>query len=274
MDENKEDLLTIGRFADASRLSLKALRLYDRLGLLPPYYVDPHSGYRFYHVKQLERARLILLLRQIDMSLTIIKEVLDASQTTARAILDAYWREVETNLEANRKVVEHLHTILQEEQIMPYSVEVKDFPQLQIISINRKVSIKDLERYIQHSIETLIDYARTNDAKITLDPLGIYHGAVNEDSDGPVEICLPLDQTLESTREIHFRTLGPVKVASTKISRDQSQFPDILEAYDAVFDWVRNQRRKVKGPPWEIYIGNPKTTGPDDPFIEIAWPFQ
>jgi DNA-binding transcriptional MerR regulator len=273
-ENNVEDLLSIGRFAEASRLSLKALRLYDELGLLPPHHVDPDSGYRFYHVNQLERARLILLLRQIDMSLNTIKEMLEAPNNTARAILDAYWREVESSLEANRKIVQYLHTIFQEEEAMAYSVEVKEFPRLHIISINSKVSIKNLESYIQRSIGTLIAYASANDAKSTRDPLGIYHGAVNEDSEGPVEICLPLDQALQPTREIHFRTLGPVKVASTTITHNQSQFPAILEAYDAVFDWVRNQGRRVKGPPWEIYIGNPETTGPDDPFIEIAWPLQ
>jgi protein phosphatase len=36
--------LTIGAFAQASRLSLKALRLYDDLGLLAPARVDPDSG--------------------------------------------------------------------------------------------------------------------------------------------------------------------------------------------------------------------------------------
>jgi DNA-binding transcriptional MerR regulator len=51
-------LLTIGAFARASRLSPKALRLYDDLGLLRPVEVDPASGYRFYDPAQLDRARL------------------------------------------------------------------------------------------------------------------------------------------------------------------------------------------------------------------------
>jgi PPM family protein phosphatase len=39
------ELLTIGAFAKASRLSPKALRLYDELGLLVPALTDPLSGY-------------------------------------------------------------------------------------------------------------------------------------------------------------------------------------------------------------------------------------
>ncbi len=38
------DLLTIGVFAARARLSAKALRLYDRLGLLAPAHVDEVSG--------------------------------------------------------------------------------------------------------------------------------------------------------------------------------------------------------------------------------------
>ncbi|HEY3894824.1 MAG TPA: MerR family transcriptional regulator [Pseudonocardiaceae bacterium] len=51
--------LTIGEFARASRLTQKALRLYDELGLLPPAHVDPRSGYRTYDLAQLERAQLV-----------------------------------------------------------------------------------------------------------------------------------------------------------------------------------------------------------------------
>ena len=39
-DPTEAELLTIGRFSKASRLSLKALRLYDAQGLLPPAMVD------------------------------------------------------------------------------------------------------------------------------------------------------------------------------------------------------------------------------------------
>ncbi|OGO18800.1 MAG: hypothetical protein A2Z14_07505 [Chloroflexi bacterium RBG_16_48_8] len=136
------------------------------------------------------------------------------------------------------------------------------------------MTIEDLESYIEQAIETLVAHAREREAEITEEPLGIYHGAVNEDSNGPVEICLPIYRLLQPTRGIDSRSIAPTKVASTTLTRSQAQFPDILEAYDAVFDWVRQQRRKVMGPPWEIYVGNLKSVGSEDPFIEIAWPFR
>lgn len=48
-------------------LSIKALRLYDRLGLLQPAAVNQYNGYRRYHEDQLFAARLIAMLRRLDM---------------------------------------------------------------------------------------------------------------------------------------------------------------------------------------------------------------
>ena len=51
-----ENLLTIGEFAEATRLSPKALRLYAEHGLLSPTRVDNDSGYRYYRTEQLHAA--------------------------------------------------------------------------------------------------------------------------------------------------------------------------------------------------------------------------
>jgi hypothetical protein len=51
--------MTIGEFSRRSQLSPKALRLYERLGLLRPVAVDQRNGYRRYHESQLYTARLI-----------------------------------------------------------------------------------------------------------------------------------------------------------------------------------------------------------------------
>jgi protein phosphatase len=88
------ELLTIGAFARAARLSPKALRLYDELGLLPPAAVDSESGYRFYDPGQLEQARLIAWLRRIGMPLVRIRVVVGLDHGAAAAEVAAYWAEV------------------------------------------------------------------------------------------------------------------------------------------------------------------------------------
>ena len=71
-------MIAIGAFASLTRLSIKALRLYNQLGLLQPQWVDPQSGYRFYGVDQLTSARMIRNMREMEMPLATIRQVLAA----------------------------------------------------------------------------------------------------------------------------------------------------------------------------------------------------
>ncbi|GDY33359.1 MerR family transcriptional regulator [Gandjariella thermophila] len=101
-------LLTIGAFARASRLSPKALRLYDELGLLRPVRVDPVSGYRFYHPDQLEVARLVAWLRRLGMPLARIRVVCELPPADAAREVAAYWRQVEVDIESRRNLAAFL----------------------------------------------------------------------------------------------------------------------------------------------------------------------
>jgi serine/threonine protein phosphatase PrpC len=117
------DLLTIGAFAQASRLSPKALRLYDSLGLLTPAHVDEVSGYRFYRPDQLERARLVAWLRRLGMPLTRIGAVCDLARDApdqAAAQIAVYWAETEAELTARRALAAYLISYLSgDEPTMP-----------------------------------------------------------------------------------------------------------------------------------------------------------
>ncbi|MYW01546.1 MerR family transcriptional regulator [Streptomyces sp. SID3343] len=95
-------LVTIGAFARASRLSAKALRLYDELGLLVPAYVDPVTGYRRYAPEQLERARLVAWLRRLGMPLARIRAVCDLDGPAAAHEVRAFWAGVEADTAARR----------------------------------------------------------------------------------------------------------------------------------------------------------------------------
>lgn len=101
-------LLTIGAFARACRLSPKALRLYDELGLLTPDRVDPHSGYRHYAPAQLERARLVAWLRRLGMPLARIREVCELAPDAAAGAVAAYWAQVEADTAARRDLAAFL----------------------------------------------------------------------------------------------------------------------------------------------------------------------
>lgn len=80
----EDDLLSIGRFARLAGLSVGALRHYDELGVLRPADIDPDTGYRRYARSQLETARTIARLRDLEVPLDEIRDVLAIDDAAAR----------------------------------------------------------------------------------------------------------------------------------------------------------------------------------------------
>ena len=69
MQEEKRELFRIGEVARLFGLSVGTLRHYEKIGLLPPEFVDPQTGYRYYSTRQFESLNTIRYLRALDMPL-------------------------------------------------------------------------------------------------------------------------------------------------------------------------------------------------------------
>jgi protein phosphatase len=82
--------IRIGDFARMSQMSVKPLRYYDRMGLFKPVEIDRFTGYRYYNEAQLKPARLVLILRRLDMPLALIQHLHGQYQTCAGATGDQH----------------------------------------------------------------------------------------------------------------------------------------------------------------------------------------
>lgn len=73
--ERNVTMLKIGEFSKLSYLTIKALRFYEKEGLLIPQKVDQKTGYRFYKTSQLTDAAMIKSYRQLGLTIEEIKEI-------------------------------------------------------------------------------------------------------------------------------------------------------------------------------------------------------
>lgn len=230
--------MPIGEFAAASRLSQKALRLYGENGVLAPAWVDPDSGYRYYGTDQLRTATLVALLRRAGMPLAEIRSFLRDPSVEQ---VDDYERTVADEFAERRRVLRYVKRILKEEPM--YDVLTKKVDEQAYRSRMQHVLVPALEPFI---VDTFRELGR-DDAR---EPgFVLYHGAVNNEEDGPVEVCVPTDDG--------DRRLPAGEIAFTEISGEQCQFPEILGAYDAVYRWVKQHGREAAGPAREIYLRGP-----------------
>ena len=189
-----DPLLSIGVFARRSRLSMKALRLYDRLGLLKPADVDPENGYRRYRESQLVTARLVVMLRRLDMPLAQVAEIVSAPGPLAVERLRAYWEAFERRVAGQRELVAHIQSRLSgEEGNLPFGeIRQRQVPEQLVLTEQRHVQVEHLPSWIGAAMGRLMKSARRYGG-LAGDPFVVYYGEVNEDSDGPAEACVPID---------------------------------------------------------------------------------
>ena len=66
----KSNLMSIGKMADINHLSVATLRLYDKIGLIKPEYVDAETGYRFYDIRQNARLDMTCIYERFGYELS------------------------------------------------------------------------------------------------------------------------------------------------------------------------------------------------------------
>ena len=64
-----KNYLTIGDLAKLKGVSVKALRYYEKIGILKPDYINPENNYRYYHPKQLIKVDFIIALLELNVPL-------------------------------------------------------------------------------------------------------------------------------------------------------------------------------------------------------------
>lgn len=147
--------LSIGEFSERTRLSPKALRLYGELGLVVPARVDPGSGYRLYEEEQVEHARLVGLLRRLDMPLAKIGEVLALNRRDAAAALADWWDEVQHVNDERRRLVGYLQARLRGDDQAMYEIELRRVPERTVLSISRHVYTTETDAFFNDAFARL-----------------------------------------------------------------------------------------------------------------------
>lgn len=269
-----KDLLSIGAFANLTRLSIKALRLYDQLGLLQPRFVEPQSGYRFYGVDQLVRARMIRNMRQMDMPLATIRRVLAAlasSPEQAEALAGEYAEMREQQARQTREQVHRLiQQIQQEHNPMSFEVTIKQIAPQQVLSSTHHIKVNKLDATIRSTLKVMYDILKEQNLEAASAPFGFFHGPINEQEDGPIEICLPVDGSVTSQGSVEVKQLQGGNAACVMTVGAQTDFPNILGAYDAAADWIQKNGYAMAEPPREVWHSGPG----DSPKMEIVWLYK
>jgi DNA-binding transcriptional MerR regulator len=263
--------ISIGRFSRLTRLSIKALRLYDEIGLLPPASVDEDTGYRYYSYGQVQRAMIIRLLRDLDMPLPEIGEIVGTDDSeTARDRLRAHRSRVEQRLADTRSALSRLERLIERwEGAMPYEVAVKEEAPRDVLCIAARTSLATIGETIGECFGELMGYVQEHGLQMTGPPLIAYPDPIHQEAEGTIEWCFPIAGPAQPHGRIELRRLSGGPVAWT---HHVGPYDQVGAAYAALDAWVAESGRQVAGPPREVYLNDPQTTAPEELLTEVVWP--
>ncbi len=200
--------VSIGEFAQRSRLSIKALRLYDKRRVLVPARVDKTSGYRYYDLAQLEDARLVAMLRQLDLSLGAIRKLVACDPVDAAEQIAAHWRKVESVHDARRELADYLVNRLSGKSYVMYEVATREIPERSVLCLKRNVDEKGAWALGKEFIAILRERPLPKMEGREGAMFSIYWGEVSADSDGPVEWCKPVPESGAQALASHYPELS------------------------------------------------------------------
>ncbi|MEM9035947.1 MAG: MerR family transcriptional regulator [Actinomycetota bacterium] len=273
-----DPLMSIGMFSRASLVSIKALRAYHDQGLLIPAEIDPDTGYRSYRVSQLADAQIIKRLRDLDVPLRDVAEVMSARDPRiTRKVITEHATEMQRRLDDVTRIVEELQRAVEIPTIhTPVHVRVE--PPVDILAVTG--SVEDPEGYADFLGAAYAQlWAGLGETGLELaGPSGaLYPGEVRGE---PEEITAFLPVGLlgggapSLPAGLAVERLPSVTAA---VMTHVGSYDSCGETYRQLGAWVAQHAESAAEPVRELYVVSvdPATGGllPDDQLrTEIVWP--
>lgn len=249
----------IGEFARLSGASVKALRFYDRLGILKPACVDIRTGYRLYEARQLQDITAIFALKELGASLAEIRRVTSRSQDPVerRKLLESLRRRTLTTIDHAQRSLQWLELALEEAQTPSAAVpiSIKQRPHMRVASIRASLrcydDVDEIERELRKAVSE-----RGADLRGVLWHRCEEAGVI----EGEPFVATAIRPALRCIYDI--KELPAITAATAYCALDDAA---AVRTYEALARWIRQRGYRLAGPKREINMGQ---------ILEVQFPIE
>lgn len=255
-------MFAIGDFSKLARVTVKALRLYDQMGLLKPARIDPATGYRHYSAAQLPRLNRILVLKELGFSLESAGRLLDEGLSTAelRGMLHLRREEQADRLAQEQARLKNLERWIDgmDDPAWSASMEIliKSTPAQWLVAMRGKI-----ENY--SGVGQLFGevYGRLGAKAGAGLPVAIWHDNEYRESDIDAEAGILLDNPIPVASPLECREL-PAQDVACYVHR--GSYASLGGAYQRLTAWIEERNLAMAAPPREIYLHMSSPVRQDD----------
>jgi len=272
--------IPIGRFSTITRLTRKALRYYDRKGLLVPEAKDSITGYRYYTGDQIQRGVKIKHLSMLGFSVEEISEYLKAEEdgevAKVNSLVESRLRDTETELRRLKRVASllnknHYMELMKETMSEP---SVKEVPQIRVICKRDQGAIGETIGRLIGELMSVVQLPenQANFVRIVGPFMTTYHDQEYKEKDADIEVAVPITGkvTLDDP-SFEIKNLPERKVASLV---HKGSYETIGMAYKKLYDYIVKNGLEMSAPMMDIYLNDPNTVELDEILTEIQAPVK
>lgn len=250
-----KDSYSIGEFSQVTGLSVKTLRFYHEKGILIPTSVNQTTGYRFYDAGKIEKARVIMRLRQMEFSIEDIATVLGECGDEADILnyLERQKHVLQQRIQEDRDIVRSLNEIIVKEKAAqqllegaPYKVEEKAVEPVLIAGIRMKGRYSDCSAGFSR-------LGKAAGRHICGKAICLYYDGEYRDGDADFEPCFPIRREV-AVEGASVRRLGGAKCL-TLVHR--GPYDQLGRSYAKLLKQADERKLTIALPTREVYVKGP-----------------
>lgn len=260
--------MPIGRFARATRLTVKALRHYDEEGLLPPAYVDLASGYRYYARRQAPDALVIGMLRELGVGLPAIRAILAAAGPERARLLAEEAARARGEMARRQRALRAIERLARAGDVLPYEVAVRDEPPHLVA---RRTLSTGTERLVPDSTELVLALLTElrEAGRAPRDPVLCMNGEPDADEVLLVHACVAVAPPPPRLATAVIEDLPGGRFACVTHA---GSYEELGLAYHALYAWAQLHGHEPRGLIREVYRNDPTEVGADELVTELMMP--
>jgi DNA-binding transcriptional MerR regulator len=266
-------MFKIGDFSKLTRVSVRMLRYYDEMGLLPPAKVDDFTNYRYYSAKQIEKLSLIVHLRDMGFNVAEIAQVISQDSKKAQTdMLVKKRREIKQSIKKQNEMLAKIDSVInnfkKEKQNMSYNVGTKSVPSYKVISYRQVIPAYNAEGELWEKLGT---YMGKNNIESSGFCYATYHDGEYKEKKVDVEVVMEVKELSGDRDGFLYKKTEPIDLAVYVLV--PGDYQNISPAYAYLANWIEENGYTVTGLVRQIPIKGPwNEQNPDDYLNEIQIP--
>lgn len=270
-------MFSIGEFSQITGLTVKTLRFYHEKQLLVPAAIDPATGYRSYDDRNVDRARVIVALRELEFSLDDIAAILAdcADDEDLVAFLERQRTSLAERIGQLAGAVRQIDRLIHEQRQgregptmsqQKVEIEVRDIQPVLVAGVRMQGRYSDCGRGF-----SLL--GKRVGRHIAGKPLCLYYDGEYREDDANFEPCFPIRQIVQA-EGVDVRELPGTRCV---VAIHRGPYESLGRSYQRALRYMKEHNLAVSLPTREVYLKGPGMIfrgNPEKYLTEIQLPVE